>query len=319
MRILVTGANGFIGTRLCARLVEIEKWEVTGVTRRPASWPLRIALDCQPGDWDRVDWAPRLQGQDVVIHLAGKAHAPGSAAPGVLAEYRRINVEATRRIAGQCVEAGVRRMVFVSSIKVNGEETAVDRPFVAQDRPQPVDAYGISKWEAELALAEIAALTGLEVVVIRPPLVYGPGAKGNFALLVRAVQAGLPLPLGAVRNRRSLVGLGNLVDLLATCAAHPRAAGQTFLVADGEDLSTAELIRRIAVELGRSPRLFPVPPGLLRLGARLVGRAAAADRLVGSLRVDIRPTCERLSWQPPESVAQGLRQAVTSNANAGSK
>ena len=227
-----------------------------------------------------------------------------------LAEFRAVNVEATRHLAQQAAAAGVRRFVFVSSIKVNGEETVPGRPFTADAEPQPQDPYGQSKLEAEQALFEIARQTGLEIVVVRPPLVYGPGVKANFASLMRALQRRLPLPFGSIDNRRSLVARDNLVDLLLLCSRHPAAAGQVFLVSDGEDLSTAQLCRGLSRALGVRPRLLPVPAALLRLLGVLSGRRQQVQRLLGFLQVDITATRSRLGWIPPVSVEQGLREAA---------
>jgi nucleoside-diphosphate-sugar epimerase len=224
--------------------------------------------------------------------------------------YREVNVEGTRRLAEQAAAAGVRRFVFLSSVKVNGEETTSHSPFRADDPPAPKDAYGQSKWEAEEALVEIAERTGMEVVIIRPPLVYGPGVKGNFASMMKWVAKGVPLPLGAIDNRRSLVALDNLVDLITVCIDHPAAANQVFLAGDGEDLSTTELLRRVGKAMGRPARLLPVPTGLLRLGAAMLGKGDMARRLLGSLQVDISRTRDVLGWEPPVSVDEGLRRAV---------
>jgi UDP-glucose 4-epimerase len=219
-------------------------------------------------------------------------------------------VDGTLRLARLAVESSVKRFVFISSIKVNGEETSPGRPYSATDAPAPVDPYGISKDEAERGLRAIARETGLEVVVVRPVLVYGPGVKGNFRLLVRCLKRGLPLPLGAVDNRRSLVALDNLVDLVVRCVSHPAAANQTFLVSDGEDMSTTALLRRTAAALGKPARLLPVPATILRAAAAVTGHREAARRLLGSLQVDITATCSRLDWSPPISVDEGLRRAV---------
>lgn len=228
-----------------------------------------------------------------------------------LAEFRRVNVDGTLNLGAQAAAAGVRRFVFVSSVKVNGEFTAPERAFSAADSPAPQDPYGISKMEAEKGLRRIAAETGMEVVIVRPPLVYGPSVKANFAALMRAVQRGVPLPLASVtRNRRSFVALDNLLDLLITCIDHPAAANQTFLVSDGEDLSTADLLYRLGQALGKPVRLFPAPPSLLQFGANLLGRGDAARRLLGNLQVDIGHTRNILHWNPPVSVDEGLRRAV---------
>jgi len=231
-----------------------------------------------------------------------------TAAP--LAEFRRVNVQGTLNMARQAAAAGVRRFVFVSSVKVNGESTQFGSPFKADVVPAPLDDYGLSKMEAEQGLREFAAQTGIDVVIIRPPLVYGPGVKANFAALMRAVQRGWPLPLGAVHNQRSLVALDNLVDFIITCVAHPQAANQTFLVSDGQDLSTTELIRGMARAADVPARLLPVPVWALQAGARLLGKGDAIQRLCGNLQVDISKARTLLGWVPPVSVEDGLRRAM---------
>lgn len=225
--------------------------------------------------------------------------------------FRAVNVKGSLNLARQAASAGVGRFVFISSVKVSGEETRRARPFVAGNDPAPADAYGISKAEAEAGLKAISAETGMEFVIIRPPLVYGPGVKGNFAAMIRAVARGLPLPFGAVTdNRRSLVGLDNLVDLIVTCIDHPAAANQTFLVSDGEDLSTADLLRRLGAAMDKRARLLDIPPALLSAAAAMIGKRAIAQRLLGNLQVDINHTCRTLGWKPPVSVDEGLRRAV---------
>jgi nucleoside-diphosphate-sugar epimerase len=228
-----------------------------------------------------------------------------------LAEFRRVNVEATAALARQAAGAGVRRFVFLSSIKVNGEFTEAGQPFTADDAPAPEDPYGVSKHEAEKLLRQIAAETGMEVVIIRPPLVYGPGVKANFAAMMRWLARGVPLPLAAVTdNRRSLVALDNLVDLIVTCLHHPAAANQTFLVSDGEDLSTAQLLKRMGAAMGQPARLFYLPPVVLKLGAALLNKPGIYQRLCGSLQLDIAKTRQLLGWSPPVSVDDGLRRAA---------
>jgi len=292
---------------LATRMVA-EGCDVRGIARRAVrSFPVQV-IQLGPVDGS-TDWGAALAGVDVVVHLAARTHAIRERGGGKLADYRPINVEGTRRLAEEAGQSGVRRLIFVSSVKVNGERT-LHRPFSVGDEPAPEDAYGISKWEAERVLAEVARKAGFDSVVIRPPMVYGPGARGNFARLCRAVGRGFVLPLGAVDNRRSLVALDNLVDLIARCVAHPAAAGNTFLVSDGEDLSTPELIRRIAKAIGTEPRLFPVPLNVLRLAGLLTGRKAEVDRLLGSLQVDIHHTRQTLDWDPPLTVDQGLHRAV---------
>jgi nucleoside-diphosphate-sugar epimerase len=308
-RIAITGATGFVGRRLVARLLADGR-AVRRITRRPPDTPAVDEDWCFVGAVDHsTDWRAPLTGVDVVVHLAARTHVVGERGGGKLVDYRPLNVDGTRRLAEGAARSGVRRLVFVSSIKVNGERTT-QRPYTAKDPPRPVDAYGISKWEAEQALWETASATGLEVVVVRPPLVYGLGARGNFARLCNAVRRGLVLPLGAVKNRRSLVALDNLVDLLAVCASHPAAPGETFLVSDGEDLSTPELVRRMASAMRAEARLLSVPPTALRLAGRIAGRTAEVKRLLGSLQVDSTHTRWTLRWEPPLTVDQGLAAAV---------
>ena len=247
----------------------------------------------------------------MVIHAAARTHILREEALDPLAEYRRVNVDGTLNLARQAAAAGVQRLVFISSIKVNGEATTLGRPFTADDTPAPEDAYGLSKAEAEVALKQVSHETGMEVTIIRPPLIYGLGVKGNFASLVSSVRRGLPLPLGGVtQNRRSFVGIDNLVDLILVCADHPKAANQTFLVSDGEDLSTTELLRRIGKALKQPARLIWVPVGAISFIAGLTGKKAISQRLLGSLQVDINKTCEMLDWKPSVALVEGLRRSV---------
>jgi nucleoside-diphosphate-sugar epimerase len=308
-RIAITGPTGFVGRRLAARLLADGR-VVRGISRRP---PDTHVVDREWYSVEVVDgsteWSEALAGVEIIIHLAARTHAIRERGGGKLADYRPLNVDGTRRLAEGAARSGVRRLLFVSSIKVNGERTT-ERPYLANDPPRPEDAYGISKWEAEQALWETASATGLEVVVVRPPLVYGPGARGNFARLCDAVRRGMILPLGAVKNHRSLVALDNLVDLLACCAFHPAAAGHTFLVSDGEDLSTPELVRRIAAAMRTEARLLSVPPAALRFAGHITGQTAEVTRLLGSLQVDMEHTRRTLCWAPPLTVDQGLAAAV---------
>lgn len=314
MKVLLTGATGFVGRGVLARLRQENDVQVRVAQRgRAAPWPEGVEVAQIDGLSVAQSWDEALQGVEVVFHCAARVHVMDEQAADPLAEFRAVNVEATRHLAQQAAAAGVTRFVFVSSIKVNGEETAAGRPFTADATARPQDAYGQSKLEAEQALFAIAAQTGLEVVVVRPPLVYGPGVKANFASLMRALQRRLPLPFGAIDNRRSLVARDNLVDLLLCCARHPAAAGQVFLVSDGEDLSTAQLCRGLSQALGVRPRLLPVPPALLRLLGRLTGRSQQVQRLLGSLQVDISATCRRLDWRPPVRVEQALRETAQAN------
>lgn len=313
--ILVTGATGFVGNALVRRLAENgAKTPVIAATRDAR------AIDL-PGGVERIavgelsahtDWSACLSGRRTVIHCAARVHVMRDTAADPLEEFRRVNVAGTLHLARQAAGAGVKRFVFVSSVKVNGEATEPGHPFKADDPAQAKDPYGISKLEAEAGLRQLAAEGGMEVVIVRPPLVYGPGVKANFAAMMKVVTKGLPLPLGAVtENRRSLVALDNLVDLLVTCAEHPAAGNQTFLASDGEDLSTAELLRRMGQALGVPARLLPVPTGWLNFGAGILGKRDIAQRLLGSLQLDISKTRELLNWTPPKSVDEGLRLAST--------
>ncbi len=251
-----------------------------------------------------------MAGVEVVIHAAARVHVMHDESSDPLAEFRKVNVDGTLNLARQAAEAGVGRFIFISSIKVNGEGTPVGVPYVADGQAAPADPYGISKMEAEQGLRALAAETGMEVVIIRPTLVYGPGVKANFLNMMRWLHKGVPLPFGAIYNQRSLVALDNLVDLIVTCIDHPTAANQTFLVSDGEDLSTTELLRRMGVALGKPARLLPVPSRLLEAGAAMLGKQALAQRLCGSLQVDISKTRELLNWSPPVSVDEALRKTA---------
>jgi nucleoside-diphosphate-sugar epimerase len=317
--ILATGASGFVGAAICNRMISRGS-EVRGAVRSLHSFSPIFGLEhVAIGNLDAAtDWSSVLAGVDCIIHCAARTHVMYETEVDALVAYRAVNVDGTRRLAEQAAAAGVRRLVYLSSIKVNGEQTALGAPFLFSDAPAPEDPYGISKWEAEQALWEVSAKTGLEVVVARPPLVYGPGVKGNFLRLLQWVARGVPLPLGAVQNNRSLVGLDNLVDLLIRCVDHPAAAGQTFLVSDGQDLSTLELIRQIARAMNKSPRLIPAPVPLLRLAGRMTGKAAEVDRLVGSLQIDSLFTRETLGWTPPVSVEAGMQAMVDDFLRRGS-
>lgn len=304
--VAVTGANGFIGSRLCAALRQ-QGTHVRALAR--SAVPVddhRIVGDLGPETrWDGV-----LDGVDCLVHCAARVHILNDPHANPLEAFRTVNVEGTRALARAAAAQGVRRFVFLSSLKVMGEATPHGQPFQVSDAPAPQDAYGVSKWEAEQALQEVAASTGLEWVIVRPPLVYGPGVKANFRSLMTAVARGLPLPLGAVDNRRSLLGLDNLVDLLQSCSQHPAAAGQVFLASDDHDLSTPELVRQLAHAMQRPARLMPVPLSWLQLAGKVMGRQAQIERLTGSLQVNIGHTKRVLGWTPRWTVEQGLRAAV---------
>lgn len=305
MTILITGADGFVGSALRDSLRN-EALPVRGVVRRLKSRPdsdLTVAI----GDISvETDWSSALRDVTQVVHLAARVHMMNDSSLEALAEFHRINVEGTATLARQAAAAGVLRFVFLSSIKVNGEITSIKGPFTCNDVPAPEDFYGISKHEAEQVLRQIETETGMEVVIIRPPLVYGPGVKGNFLRLMQTIDKRWPLPLGDIKNQRSLIYLGNLVDVIHLCLTHPKAAGKAFLVSDGDDVSTPELARRIAAALGRRPFLLPVPVSWMRWAGRVLGKQAAVDRLVGSLCVDISPLREELSWTPPYTMQEGL-------------
>lgn len=306
--VLVTGASGFVGRALVTVLARAGGCRVLGASRREVPWMPGSVTPIRVGELGPdTEWRRALAGVDRVVHAAARAHVPRDAAPDPLAAYRRINVDGTVRLARQAAEAGVRRFIFISSVKVHGEETMPGRPFTAGDAPAPVDAYGISKSEAEDGLRRIAMGTALEVVIIRPPLIYGPGAVANVRTMMRWLWRGVPLPLGAIRNRRSLVAVANLVDLIRVCLHHPAAAGRTFLVSDGEDLSTTDLLRRMARALNVPARLVPVPQWMVAWGARLSGRRDLARRLCSSLQVDMETTRAILDWTPPMSVDAELR------------
>lgn len=308
--ILVTGANGFVGRSLCAALTHSGR-TVVAATRHtlPNSAPNISNFQIGTLATD-ADWQHGLQGCDAVVHLAARVHVMADKATDPLTEFRRVNVNGALNLAHQAAKAGVRRFVYLSSIKVNGEQTLPGRPFAEQDVPAPLDPYGVSKYEAEEGLRKLAQQTGMEVVIIRPPLVYGPGVKANFLNMMRWLHRGMPLPFGAINNRRSLVALDNLVDLIITCIKHPAAANQTFLVSDGEDLSTTELLRRMAAALNVPARLLPVPQKLLEMGFRMAGKSDLAQRLCGSLQVDITKACAMLDWKPLISVDEGLRRTA---------
>ncbi len=306
MRFLITGANGFIGKPLCAELLRQGKTIRAAV--RSASSPVENVEVAAVGSIDgNTDWSNALRGVDVVIHLAARVHVMKDTAVDPLAEFLKVNLYGTSNLAQQAARAGVKRIVYVSSVKVNGEQTTETQPFVESDEPNPHDPYAISTWRAEQDLQRIAQETGLEVVIVRPPLVYGPGVKGNFISLLAAIDRGIPLPLAGANNLRSLLYVGNLADALIACATHTAAAGQTYLISDADDVSTAMLVEKIGQALGRNSRTFYFPPALLRATAAVLGRAEQVDRLFGSLRVNDEKIRRELAWSPPYTLEQGLR------------
>lgn len=304
MKILVTGANGLIGSALCLFL-ERAKHQVLRAVRH-AKTPVELSVgDLSLGTlWDSA----LCSNVDAVVHLAGRVPVSQSSTKSQTADYYQVNVLGTINFANQCVKSGVRRFVFVSSAKVLGESK--DGPYHASDLAFPEDAYAVSKWEAEQALWQISKETGMEVVIIRPPLVYGPGVKANFLQLIRAIDNRLPLPLGAIRNRRSLIYLGNLVDAISLCLTHPEAAGKTFMVTDNDDVSTPDLARRLAGALGKSALLLPIPASWVKFVGGLLGKAASVDRLVSSFAIDTSPIQRELGWKPPYSMQAGLAATV---------
>jgi len=313
MDIAVTGATGFLGAALVARLARDRNKVYACVRRDDAAVPVGVQIVRVGNLSDYADWSGAITGVDAVVHCAGRVHVMRDTATDPLAAFRAVNVDGTLNLATQAAVAGVRRFVFISSVKVNGESTPSMRAFAEADAPNPQDAYGHSKHEAEQGLRQLSADTGMEVVIIRPPLVYGLGVKANFAALMRAVQRGWHLPLGAVQNQRSLVALDNLVDFIVTSITHPQAANQTFLVSDGQDLSTTELVRGMAQAAGVPARLLPVPVWALQAGASLLGKGDAVQRLCGNLQVDISKARGLLGWSPPISVAEGLGRAMQPN------
>lgn len=311
MRVLLTGASGFVGRAVQARLLADGVHKLRCAMRQLPSEPLSgVEICVAPALAANADWSSALADVDAVIHCAARVHVMSEQAADPLAEFRRVNVEGTLRLARQAVDAGVRRFIFVSSIKVNGEQTSPGHAYCADDVSKATDPYGISKREAEEGLLELACVTGLEVVIIRPPLIYGPGVKANFQSMLCWLHRGIPLPLGGIHNQRSLVALDNLVDLLVLCLTHPAASGQRFLVSDGEDLSTTELLRLLSGALGRPSRLLPVPQSWVEHVAALLGQQALSQRLCGSLQVNIDKTRERLGWVPPLTVEEALTKTA---------
>jgi len=304
--VLITGANGFVGKLLCEEMLH-QGWRVRAALRSPRQLPAGqepVIVGTIDG---RTDWTNALSGADVVIHLAARVHVMKDSAADPLEEFLKVNLHGTANLAQQAAHAGVKRLVYVSSIKVNGKQTIEGQAFTELSKPDPQDPYGFSKCEAERALHQVAAESSLEIVTIRPPLVYGAEVKGNFAQILGVLAKGNPLPLASIHNLRSLVYVNNLVDALITCANQPAAAGQTYLVSDGDDISTPDLLRQLGTAMGHPARLFFCPPPLLKSVARLIGKTDQIKRLVDSLQVDSGKIRRELSWIPPYTLQQGLQ------------
>jgi UDP-glucose 4-epimerase len=299
--ILITGATGFVGKAVSLRLPSSNLITVG----RQSSDDKRFFRKNING---KTNYTDALNNVDIVIHIAGRAHVMNETCSDPLAEFREANTSGTLNLARQAASYGVERFIFISSIKVNGEMTQNNKKFKFDDFLKPMDAYGQSKAEAELGLKEIANDTGMEVVIIRPPLVYGPGVKANFAAMMNLAKRNIPLPLGATHNRRSLVALDNLVDLIITCIDHPKAANQTFLVSDDNDVSTTELLQMMTRAAGKKPMLLPIPLSWLKFASKLIGKQAVIDRLCGNLQIDMSHTKETLDWQPPITVDEGIKR-----------
>lgn len=307
---LITGASGFVGKSLCIQMLR-QGYSIKA-TMRSSALPIKnVEVELVETVDANTDWSKALTDVDVVIHLAARVHIMSDHASDPLAEFRKVNVDGTLNLARQAVNAGIKRFIFISSVKVNGEHTETDAPFTELDKPHPQDAYGVSKFEAEQGLLKIAQETGMEVVIIRPPLIYGIGVKANFSSLLSVVKRGIPLPLGAINNKRSFIYVENLVSFILHCIHHPLAVNQIFLVSDGQDLSTTELLKACAIAMGVKSRLLPVPQKFLEVGAVLLGKRDVAQRLCGNLQVDITKSRELLGWKPPYSVADGLSATVS--------
>lgn len=311
MKVLLTGSTGFIGRHLCFKIFQDKNKFVTAIYRN--NQPLKADNTVQILSIDaRTEWADVLRDQEVVIHAAARTHIMNDESFDTLSEYRRVNVDGTLNLARQAADTGVKRFIYISSIKVNGESTQPSKPFRFDNPPSPQDTYGVSKAEAETGLRKIGAETGMEIVIIRPPLVYGKGVKGNFASLVKLALKRVPLPLGGINNKRSMVSVQNLVDLIFTCIDHPNAANQIFLVSDDKDVSTSDLLRCLGVAANKPARLINFPAGVMRFIAKLFFEGSAVNRLIDSLQVDITHTKNTLNWSPTLTLEEGLKSCFES-------
>lgn len=307
MKVLITGATGFVGGSIMQQMLVDENHSLVAAVRDSQNMRLTgVRVVEVDGLGAETDWTAALQDIDAVVHAAARVHVMKEQAGNPLMEFRRINVDGTLNLARQAAASGVKRFIYISSVKVNGESSDVSNPFASASIPRPQDPYGISKMESEQVLSQISLETSMELVIIRPPLVYGPGVGANFLRLVNAVYRGIPLPFASINNQRSLIGIGNLVDAVIVCLSHPEAKGKTYLVCDKENISTPELITRLARALDCPARLVPFPLSLMKLGARTIGKSQEVDRLIGSLVVDSSEIQDDLSWTPPYSMQQGL-------------
>lgn len=306
MKLLLTGGSGFLGSRVY-EIAKMQGLEARCVVRKPIlgdSAVIVAEINSQ------TDWSGAFEGIHCVVHCAARVHQMNESATDALEAYREVNTLGTLNLARQAAQAGVKRFIFISSIKVNGEFSPSGHPFQRDLVHVPDEPYGLSKYEAEVQLRELAKETGLEVVIIRPPLVYGPGVKANFLSMMRWVEKGIPLPLGAIHNRRSLVYVDNLVDLILTCCKHPEAAGETFLISDGKDVSTTQLLKAVALSMNKRARLIPIPMSIIDFSAKLIGKPQLSQRLCGSLQVDISKTQKLLNWSAPISFEEGIQKTV---------
>jgi nucleoside-diphosphate-sugar epimerase len=309
-RILITGSNGFVGQNLCKKLIS-KKYLIRKIIRSSLKKKEEHSEVCNVGEINKdTNWSIALKNIDCVIHCAARVHSINEDKADSLDLYRKINVDGTRNLAEQSVKAGVKRIIFLSSIKVNGEETKFSSPFKYDDVPKPESSYAISKWEAEQALEAISKKYGIEIVIIRPPLIYGPNVKGNFLRLINLANHQIPFPISKVNNLRSFVSLNNLVDLICCCINHPSAPGKVFLVSDGMDISTLELIKKIGYALGKPQRLIPIPLFILRFLGKIIGKSSEVERLLGDCQVDCKNTCEVLNWKPYMKIDDGILESV---------